>query len=711
MGTEARRRPPPYAHKVPPLTHSNNRVFVHPFEAMGGEDADGGDGDQTGGWAALGLDPRLLRALTKKQYRSPTAVQARAIPLVLEGKDVVARAHTGSGKTAAYLLPAIHKMMQGGDGGAGGAAHANPRALILVPTRELAHQVKKEAAFILAKCAPSLRAGELPASGCAAGVLREFAGAPPEVLVATPARAAECIRGGLFPPGALASGLELLVLDEADLLLSFGYEDDIRCVAGAVQRGCQCMLLSATSSKELTELQALVLHRPVYLDVGAGDGGGAGGAAGEGAAAVTGEAGKAKAGPAISHFTLEVAAKDKLLYCMALLRLGLCKRKSLIFVANPDAAVRLRLFLHKFGIPCCALHAELPANSRAHILQEFNRGIYDYMIAAADDAAAEGGEGGAAATSGGGGEDENDDDDEGGEKDGADGKKGTPKKGPKQKGGKGGSKKRDKEFGVVRGIDFKDVQTVINFDVPPTAAAYVHRVGRTGRAGKAGTAITLVSPAEEAALEAIRVNLAERGGTAGATAADELKPFDKLSEEAVEALRYRAEDAARAVGRSAVREARVRELRSELLNSERLAAHFEDNPEDLNLLKHDVSLAKHPAAPHLSHLPGYLRGRKRTTGAGGAAAEGPEDAAGASAAAGAGSGGAGRGGSKGGVVDEPTYADVEEASEFGQKKRRRRAAPGRAAGKGGEDGNTKGALRPSDIFKKNKKKPGRHRAR
>ena len=91
-----------------------------------------------------------------------------------------------------------------------------------MPTRELAHQVKKEASFILGKCAPSLRAGELPASGCASGVLREFAGAPPEVLVATPARAAECIRGGLFPPGALKNGLELLVLDEADLLLSFG---------------------------------------------------------------------------------------------------------------------------------------------------------------------------------------------------------------------------------------------------------------------------------------------------------------------------------------------------------------------------------------------------------------------------------------------------------------------------------------------------------
>ena len=621
------------------------------------------------GWDALGLDPRLLRALTKKRYRAPTPVQSRAIPLVLEGKDVVARAHTGSGKTAAYLLPAIHKIMQSGD--AGGDA-PNPRALVLVPTRELAHQVKKEAAFILSKCAPSLRAGELPAAGCAAGVLREFAGAPPEVLVATPARAAECVRGGLFPQGALSSGLQLLVLDEADLLLSFGYEDDIRCVAEAVQRGCQCMLLSATSSEELTRLEALVLHHPVHLDVGE--------AAGEGGDATAEGDAAAAAGPKIAHHTVEVATRDKLLYCMALLRLGLCKRKSLVFVKDPDEAVRLRLFLDKFGVPCCALHAELPANSRAHILQEFNRGIYDYMIAAADDASAEADV--ASSNPGGGGGDDDDDDDEG-----ARAERGGKSKKAGEK-GKTPPRRKDKEFGVVRGVDFKEVRTVINFDVPPSAAAYLHRVGRTGRAGKAGTAITLVSPGESAALEAVRAALEARGGAAGAAAAEEIKPFDRLRKDAVEALRYRAEDAARSVGRSAVREARVRELKTELLNSERLAAHFEDNPEDLNLLKHDVSLSKHPALPHLSHLPAYLRGRKR---AGGGSGEGR----------------------KPGDAKEASYADAEEPSEFGQKKRRRRAPQGgRGGGKDGARGGAKGALRAGDIFKAGrKKKMGRSRSR
>ena len=446
---------------------------------MGAESGDAGDG-----WMTLGLDPRLLRALTKKRYRAPTAVQSQAIPLVLEGKDVVARAHTGSGKTAAYLLPAIHKIVTSGDAAMGGAPPSNPRALVLVPTRELAHQVKKEAAFLLGKCAPSLRAGELPAAGCASAVLREFAGAPPEILIATPARAAECVRENLFPSGALASGLELLVLDEADLLLSFGYEEDIKKVVDACEKGVQCMLLSATAGEELARLESLVLQHPVRLDVSARpeifDGAGA-----------AGDDEKKDGGPDIAHRSLDVRAKDKLLTCMSLLRLGVCRRKTLVFVKDPDAAVRLRLFLDKFGVPCCALHAELPANSRAHILQEFNRGVYDYMIAAAD------GEGGEDASSRGPTDDgvdanhargnhESDDDSDAeaskasraSRKKKSDESLSAPTRGGKKT-------RRDAEFGVARGVDFKDVRTVINFDVPPSASAYLHRVGRTGRAGKA----------------------------------------------------------------------------------------------------------------------------------------------------------------------------------------------------------------------------------
>jgi len=533
-----------------------------------------------GAWTALGLDEGVARALTLKKCAAPTAVQRAVLPAALAGRDVVARASTGSGKTYAYLAPTLHKILARGK--SDGNAVVGPRAIVLAPTRELAHQVRRACAALLKVVAPAMRCGELPAANVGTNVLRETAGSPPDVLVATPSRVAECARGGYFPPGALKDGLEMVVLDEADLLLSFGYVDDIKVVMKAVKRGTQVMMLSATMSKEIEELRDVVAHKPTTLDVedDAAD------AAGQGDdASLVG-----KSGPNIAHYSLKIPkAVDRLLYCMALLRLGLCKKKVLVFVSNADAAVRLRLFLHKFGVPTCALHGELPANSRTHILQEFNRGVYDFMVAAADDANMK---------------DQNEAQlDEDAEE--------PEDKAPTRESKKKKKDRRDKEFGVVRGIDFQAVHTVINFDVPLTAAAYVHRVGRTGRAGKSGTAITLVAPSDELAFSVIQEKLAsEVGETVAATQV--VKEFDRLPKEAVDALRYRAEDAARAVGKNAVKEARVRELRQELLNSERLAAHFEDNAEDLALLKHDTSLSKHPDAKHLSHLPGYLRGKKNS---------------------------------------------------------------------------------------------------
>ena len=541
----------------------------------------------TDAWTRLGLDARILKALKKKGHGRPTVVQSRAIPLVLSGKDVVARAHTGSGKTLAYVLPMIHKILQNQDV----RSMNNPRALVLVPTRELAQQVKNETALLLGTCAASIRAGELPGSGSTDGTLSEFAGAPPEIVVSTPARVVQCIHDGLFPPGSLTSNLELLVLDEADLLLSYGYQDDIRYIAEAVQRGCQCMLLSATFKEDFLRIGALVLHNPVHLnveDVDKFD-----------RSPHSFSAGPFTEEPRISHFTIEVRAQDKLLYCMALLRLGLCERKTLIFVMHPDTAIRLRIFLDKFGISCCAFHDQLPANSRSHVLQEFNRGIYDSLIAVADDAHVSEDDSF--------GRSHHDDDDDRVERhilDNLDGKRKKAKK-------KGGIRRNMKpcDSGVGRGIDFKQVRTVINFDTPLNAASYLHRIGRTGRAGEAGTAITFISETEENRMKGIHLGLLALGGNAN-NISDTMRPFERLAESSVEALRYRAEDAARTVGRTTVREARVREIQAELLNSERLAAHFEENPEDLSLLKHDISLSKQRAVPYLSHLPSYLRSSK-----------------------------------------------------------------------------------------------------
>lgn len=380
---------------------------------------------------------------------------------------------------------------------------------------------------------------------------------------------------------------------------------------------------------------ALLLHDPVRVSIAEAPllpSGAAGASALDPSSSAAGA-------PSIEHTVIRCPAQDKLLWAMALLRLGKAHRKALLFVSSADAAVRLRLFLEKFGVRAASLHGELPANSRQHVLQEFNRGLFDYLIAtdeAADDRRGrKGGKGSSKQRAPEPEEEEDEEAEEGGE-DGEE-EDGAEEEGGASRGGRRGGRGRD--FGVVRGIDFKNVLTVVNLEVPQSVEAYVHRVGRTGRAGQRGTAISLVAPEEELRLQAIEeavlgrlADAAQAAAEAGAAGGSEdaagaggpgdkkkkrkggqqrrMAPFAALSRDAVEALRYRATDCLRGIGRNAVREARLRELRAELLNSERLAAHFEDNPEDLALLKHDAPLVRGVVAPHLKHLPAYLRGGK-----------------------------------------------------------------------------------------------------
>ena len=122
-----------------------------------------------GAWTALGLDEGVARALTLKKCAAPTAVQRAVLPAALAGRDVVARASTGSGKTYAYLAPTLHKILARGK--SGGNAVVGPRAIVLAPTRELAHQVRRACAALLKVVAPAMRCGELPtfAAGCVGG--------------------------------------------------------------------------------------------------------------------------------------------------------------------------------------------------------------------------------------------------------------------------------------------------------------------------------------------------------------------------------------------------------------------------------------------------------------------------------------------------------------------------------------------------------------
>ncbi|KAL9318491.1 hypothetical protein ACSQ67_015008 [Phaseolus vulgaris] len=496
----------------------------------------------------LGVDARLLRALHKKGIAKPTPIQGVAIPLILEGKDVVARAKTGSGKTLAYLLPLLQKLF---------TVRADrkklaPNAFVLVPTRELSQQVYAEVLSLVELCRVKLKVVQLN-SNMLANDLRAALAGPPDILISTPTCVAKCLSGGILKAESISESLETLVLDEADLLLSYGYEKDIKAFTPHVPRSCQCLLMSATSSADVDKLKKLILHNPFILTLP--------------------EVGNNKEEiipKNVQQFWISCSASAKLLYILAVLKLGLVQKKVLIFTNTIDMSFRLKLFLEKFGIRSAVLNPELPQNSRLHILEEFNAGLFDYLIAT--------------------------DLSQSKEKDELSKESNAVSRKSRKRA------KLDSEFGVVRGIDFKNVFTVINFEMPHSVEGYVHRIGRTGRAYNSGASVSLVSPDEMYTLEEIRsfVGDDENKGTSS------IAEFPLLTKNAVESLRYRAEDVAKSVTRIAVRESRAQDLRNEILNSEKLKAHFETNPRDLDLLKHDKILSKNEPPPHLRDVPDYL---------------------------------------------------------------------------------------------------------
>lgn len=529
---------------------------------------------------ASGIDVRLRKAVARLGHKHPTLVQSKCIPLALQsGRDQLVRARTGSGKTLAYCLPLLQKLLQRKRrSGVGG--------VILVPTRELCTQVNQTIQSLTYYCDDVITSAVLSV-GRGRGekakqelerqeaMLRDR----PDVIVATPGGLLAHIRSGAL---TLKDSVETLVVDEADLVLSFGYSDDIAEIMKALPRICQGFLMSATLSPELDSLKKIVLNSPVVLKLEQ-------------------EENQNKAAGQLKQFYVALPKKDKNLIVYTFLKLGLLKGKGLFFVNSTDAGYRLKLFLEQFFIRSAVLNSELPFRSRLNIIEQFNVGNFDYLIAtdASTDAQDE----------------ESEDESEAEEQ--------TPQSSQKKR-------KSDSEYGVSRGLDFRNVSFVVNVDFPPNAKSYAHRVGRTARGGAKGVALSLVdtdSPTEYDTLVAIqddqpRLALVDASSdklhaaaattadssTAENSSADQVQPmpldFD-LRE--IDGFRYRVEDVSRAVTRIAVREARASELKAEILNSERLQSHFEENPADLQLLRHDRT-ATHGSRiqEHLKHVPKYL---------------------------------------------------------------------------------------------------------
>ncbi|KAI0526188.1 ATP-dependent RNA helicase DBP9 [Xylaria bambusicola] len=529
------------------------------------------------------LDSRLLTAIAGQSFHKPTKPQALAIPQILDGKSLVLRAKTGSGKTLCYLLPVIESILR-----SKGNSQSSTSALVLVPTRELADQVLRTIETFTAYCQKDVRAIKL-SEQVPDEVVRSMLASTPHIVVATPSRACSSIK--LSP---WLSNLKVLVIDESDLISSYGYDEDLTTLSASIPKGVQTVLTSATLSSDVDHVKNRFCKNPVVLDLNEPD------AEGEG----------------ITQYFVECGEDDKFLLIYVLLKLKLIRGKCLIFVADDvDRSYRLKLYLEQFGIRSAVLNSQLPIASRVHTVQQFNQGLFDILISS-DEMEVLGDEADPVA--------ENDDTatnpalDDQTSADQLDSKT-TPTAPPKKK---RKSSRRDKDYGVSRGIDFRNVAIVVNFDCPTTARSYAHRIGRTARAGQTGTSLTMVVPSEkfrkhiptstpsaendEKTLSKIKKQQVASG--------KELKPWH-FDWKTLEGFRYRVNDAIRAVTKVAVREARMREIRQELLKSDKLQRRFEENPAELHALRHDGQLRSARTQPHLKDVPDYLlpEGKKTLT--------------------------------------------------------------------------------------------------
>jgi len=520
----------------------------------------------------LGLDPRLLQAIAQQKFAKPTLAQRKAIPLALNGQDVLAKADCGSGKTAAYVLPLLSSILKR----KATDSTSFTTALILVPTRELADQVAKAIEQFASFCAKDISTAKLT-DKVSSKVQRALLSVSPDIVISTPATAWQNVNSSALSIDKLTH----LILDEADLVLSYGYSEDLENLSRSVPKGVQVMMMSATLSDEVDTLKGIFRRDPTLLDLKE----------------------KEAEGEGITQFVAKCGEDEKFLLAYVIFKLKLIKGKCIIFVSDIDRCYRLKLFFEQFGIRSCILNSELPLNSRVHVVEEFNRHVYDIIIAADEKNEMLGDDEEPAET--GDAEDDSKKQSNEGEDEETEAKR-PKKKAKKSKGG-------DKEYGVSRGVDFKKVSAVINFDLPTTASAYTHRIGRTARAGQTGMALSFVVPKDlyrkhmptstpacendEKVMARIVRQQAKRG--------KEVKPYN-FNMKQVDPFRYRMNDALRAVTKVAIREARTRELRQELLKSEKLKRYFEENPTELTHLRHDGELRTARQQAHLKHIPEYL---------------------------------------------------------------------------------------------------------
>jgi superfamily II DNA/RNA helicase len=401
--------------------------------------------NKTNIFASLGLNADIVRALTDLGFTEPTPVQAKSIPAFLAGRDLLVSSQTGSGKTAAFMLPALHKIAslpvdeslealrpamveerrgrgrpgknhRGGDRygdkgglktgrGAKARGPAQPSVLVLTPTRELAQQVTAATSDF----GKYLRHIEVTSilGGMPYPKQLEMLARMPDILVATPGRLLDHIGSGRID----LSKLTMMVFDEADRMLDMGFQDDIDQILHSTPAGRQTVMFSATLDERVAALARRMLKDPERISIKA--------------TKLDQSAIEQR-----MHFTDDMGHKHRLLD--HILRDATVKQ-AIVFTATKRDADQLAEQLADNGFAAGALHGDMSQGARNRTLGLLRGGKMQVLVAT--DVAA-------------------------------------------------------------RGLDVPDISHVVNFDLPKQSEDYVHRIGRTGRAGRSGVAVSLVNHSE-----------------------------------------------------------------------------------------------------------------------------------------------------------------------------------------------------------------------
>jgi len=330
-----------------------------------------------------------------------TPIQAKSLPAILKGKDLLAQAKTGSGKTAAFAIGVLHKLV---------TRTYQTQALVLCPTRELSDQVSKEFRR-LARAIPNTNiltlCGGKPIGPQLASLQRN-----PHIVVGTPGRILKHLRKGTLK----LDGLKILVLDEADRMLDMGFHEDIMHIISMTPRQRQTLLFSATYPDEIKDISAAIQSDPVDIRVESLHG-----------------------NKIIQQVFYEIQKGERTRTLVALLQ-HYRPESSVVFCNRKQQCQELAEELWQQGFHAQALHGDLDQKERDQVLIQFSNKSSSILIAT--DVAA-------------------------------------------------------------RGLDIKDLQAVINFELSPDPEIHIHRIGRTGRAGNEGLAISLFMASEQFRIEAI----------------------------------------------------------------------------------------------------------------------------------------------------------------------------------------------------------------